>query len=91
VKFEKPEPKIERKTDFFEMKEPQREVKKIAKANANDSYWNDDDNDAPVIQGRMKPPIIRRNDDNRSVASRRDENRSVASVADVKRNKDELV
>lgn len=59
----------------------------------NDSYWQDDDvDDAPAIgAGRMKPPMARRNDDNKSVASRRnEENKSVASLADFKRAKEEI-
>ena len=72
------------------MKEPPKDNKKTK---LNDSYWQDDDvDDAPTIgAGRMKPPLARRNDDNKSVASRRnDENKSVASLADFKRAKEEI-
>lgn len=82
--------KNEKKEVKFEVKEPPKENKK---AKLNDSYWQDDDvDDAPTIgAGRMKPPLAKRNDDGRSVASRRnDENKSVASLADFKRAKEDI-
>ena len=33
----------------------------------------------------MKPPLVRKNEDNKSVGTRKDDNKSVASVADFKK------
>lgn len=82
-----PPPRPESKEVRFESpKEPRKPQSKL-----NDSYWNDEDDDAPavVVPGRMKPPMIRRGDDSRSVASRRnDDNRSVTSNVDFKRKEE---